>query len=158
MPKFALRVKCELDNVGKITWNPDNQWALLVQHPQTQERCEAYFCLGDDMELTGSRGTANFIKKWDGEQTQSYLKMIDVKKVTGATEITDSDQWVTLFAIECRGLEPVKWMPKEDFNVTSGEGAEFKEVEFEDGFWAEYDAEHDAQISIQNLEHEFVTV
>ena len=65
------------------------------------------------MELTGSRGTANFIKKWDGEQTQSYLKMIDVKKVTGATEITDSDQWVTLFAIECRGLEPVKWMPKE---------------------------------------------
>lgn len=25
-------------------------------------------------------------------------------------------------------------------------------------FWAEYDAENDAQISIQNLEHEFVTV
>jgi hypothetical protein len=27
------------------------------------------------MELTGSRGTANFIKKWEGEQSQSYLKV-----------------------------------------------------------------------------------
>jgi hypothetical protein len=29
----------------------------------------------DLMELTGSRGTANFIKKWEGEQSQSYLKV-----------------------------------------------------------------------------------
>jgi len=112
------------------------------------------------MELDGSRGTANFIKKWEGERQQSYLKMIDVKKITGALEISadQSDQWVVLFAIECRGLEPVEWLPKQDFNVASGEGAVFEEIEFEDGFWAEYDAEHDAQISIQNLEHEFISV
>jgi hypothetical protein len=96
-----------------MTWNPENQWALVVQNPQTQERCEAYFCLGDEMELSGSRGTANFIKKWEGEQQQSYLKMIDVKRVTGATEVTESDQWVVLFAIECRGLEPVSWRQKQ---------------------------------------------
>ena len=56
------------------------------------------------MELDGSRGTANFIKKWEGERQQSYLKMIDVKKITGALEISadQSDQWVVLFAIEVK--------------------------------------------------------
>mmetsp|Transcript_41155 Transcript_41155/g.53081 ORF Transcript_41155/g.53081 Transcript_41155/m.53081 type:complete len:113 (+) Transcript_41155:249-587(+) len=109
------------------------------------------------MELNGSRGTANFIKKWDGEQSQSYLKMVNVKKVTGATEITaaDNDSWVVLFAIECRGLEPVEWMPKLDFQVKSTGGVKFDEVDIEDGLWADYDAENDMPVSIQELTHEF---
>lgn len=48
--------------------------------------------------------------------------MVDVKKVTGATSITQSDEWVVLFAIECRGLEPVSWMPKGDFNARTTAG------------------------------------
>lgn len=85
--------------------------------------------------------------------------MVDVKKVTGATQITaeDNDEWVTLFAIECRGLEPVEWMSKNDFNVTSTGGAKFEEVDIEDGLWADYDAENECPVSIQNLTHEFYT-
>jgi len=74
------------------------------------------------MELSGSRGTAHFIKKWEGDTNQAYLKMVDVKKVTGATSITQSGEWVVLFAIECRGLEPVSWMPKGDFNARTAAG------------------------------------
>jgi len=84
----------------------------------------------DLLELAGSRGTAHFIKKWAGEQQQTYLKMVDVKRVTGATEYgaADSGNFVTVFAIECRGLEPVEWMPRADFNVTTEQGTVFPEV------------------------------
>jgi len=27
-----------------MKWAEQNQWALVVQNPTTQERCEAYFC------------------------------------------------------------------------------------------------------------------
>ena len=104
----------------------------------TEEQCEAYFCQEEQLEISGSKGTANFIKKWPGEQTQSYLKMVDVKKVTGATSISgaDSDKFTTLFAIECRGLEPVSWMPKHDFTIRSSGGSTvFSEVEIDEGFW-----------------------
>jgi hypothetical protein len=85
--------------------------------------------------------------------------MVDVKKVTGATQInaSDNDAWVVLFAIECRGLEPVEWMPRKDFTVTSSGGVKFEEVEIEDGLWADYDGENDMPVSIQNLTWEFFT-
>lgn len=70
----------------QIRWEPNNQWAVVCKHPTQEDQCEAYFCKEDLMDLAGSRGDANFIKKWQGEPAQSYLKMIDVKNVTGATQ------------------------------------------------------------------------
>ncbi len=67
---------------------------------------------------------------------QSYLKMIDVKGVTGVSQVSENDTWTVLFALECRGLEPVQWIPKGDFSVTTSGGTVFESVEFdEDGVW-----------------------
>jgi len=89
------------------------------------------------LELDGSKGTAHFIKKWEGDRQQSYLKLVNVKKRTGATEYTasDSGKFVTLVAIECRGVEPVSWMCKNDFTITTEGGAVFEEVTFDEGYW-----------------------
>mmetsp|Transcript_2374 Transcript_2374/g.6934 ORF Transcript_2374/g.6934 Transcript_2374/m.6934 type:complete len:155 (-) Transcript_2374:230-694(-) len=88
---------------------------------------------------------------------QSYLKIIDPKNLC-KEEITaeDSEEWVALLAIECRGLEPVAWLPKPgDFTVTTTGGSVFQEVEFDDGIWAEYDAEADEPVSINELTSTF---
>ena len=137
MPKFALRIKADLENIASFTWTENNQWCFKCQNADASETCEAYLCKDDELELTGSRGTAHFIKKWPGETNQSYLKLIDVKKVTGATEYTaeNSGEEVVILAVEARGLEPIEWVCKEDFTVTTAGGTTFEEVDIEDGIW-----------------------
>ena len=56
---------------------------FVVRNQDESETCEAYVCKEDVFDLQGSRGIAHFIKKWPGEQQQSYLKLIDVKNITG---------------------------------------------------------------------------
>ena len=43
MPKFALRIKADLENVKSMSWDANNQWCVIVQNVQTQDTCEAYF-------------------------------------------------------------------------------------------------------------------
>ena len=112
----------------------------------------------EEMELQGSKGTAHFIKKWPGENKQSYLKIIDVKNAT-VDEVTaeHSQEWVGLVCFEARGLEPVGWMTKSDFTVQSEGGTllDPEAIEFDDGTWADYDAENDVPVSITELEFRF---
>ena len=158
MPKFVLKMKAEFENVGKLMFDPANQWSLVVQNADGSETCEAYLSRDEEMELQGSKGTAHFIKKWPGENKQSYLKIIDVKNAT-VDEVTaeHSQEWVGLVCFEARGLEPVGWMTKSDFTVQSEGGTLFdpEAIEFDDGTWADYDAENDVPVSITELEFRF---
>ena len=105
-------------------------------------------------------GLADFALTLFAYHVLNRQQMIDVKKVTGATEITPEtcEAGVVLFAIECRGLEPVEWMPKADFTATTtGENpAVFRDIEIEDGYFGEYDTENDLPVSVSELSHEFV--
>ena len=153
MPKFALTVKMELENIATVKWAENNQWCFVVRNQDESETCEAYVCKEDVFDLQNSRGTAHFIKKWPGEQQQSYLKLIDVKNITGAKELSVSSEDVVLLAVEARGMEPVEWQTKNDFTVISNGGSIFEDVDIEDGVWADYDADHDCPVSIQDLEY-----
>lgn len=62
-----------MENVQSMVADPSNQWALLVQSPDGAESCEAYVCKDDELELAGSKGTAHFIKKWEGAKHQVVL-------------------------------------------------------------------------------------
>lgn len=84
--------------------------------------------------------------------------MIDVKNVTkGEYTNDDNQEWVAIVAFEARGLEPIAWMPRNDFTVTSAGGTVFDadSVEFEDNLWADYDAENDVPVQIEDLEFRF---
>eukprot|EP00622_Pseudochattonella_farcimen_P001103 FR735714.1.p1 GENE.FR735714.1~~FR735714.1.p1 ORF type:complete len:162 (+),score=15.95 FR735714.1:1-486(+) len=158
MPKFALKIRCQLENVAKMEAEPSNQWCLVVQSPDASETCEAYLTVDEEHDLAGSKGTAHFIKKWSGSNQQSYLKIIDVKNVTkGGYDVDDDQEWVAIVAFEARGLEPIGWMCRNDFAVESVGGTVFpaEEVEFDDQMWADYDGENDIPVSIQNLESVF---
>lgn len=159
MPKFVLQIKAELEHVGRLDADPTNQWALLVQSPDASESCEAYVSRDEVLDLAGSKGTAHFIKKWAGSKQQAYLKIIDVRPevVKGAYEAADAQEWVGMVAFEARGLEPVGWMPRGDFVVQSEGGTVFEPdaVEFDEGTWADYDAENDVPVSVTELQHRF---
>jgi len=111
--------------------------------------------------------------KWEGSKKVSILQILNdaetasalkKKKYKGdkprAYQAADSGQWVPLLCMECRGLEPYEFLPmKDEFIIVSEGGCEFQEdIEFEDGEWADYDAENEAPVSMSEIEFKFESV
>lgn len=110
---------------------------------------------GDVEALDGSRGEANFVVKFPGASSQSYIKLVAVKNVSG--EYNKSGQWVTILGMECRGLVPVTWIPGIDFNATSTGGTQFDGIDLTEKEWADYDEENELSVSVMNLESKIET-
>lgn len=58
---------------------------------------------GDVLELSGSKGDANFVIKWSNSKNQSYMKIIDKKGISGEYTSSDTGKFITILVLECRG-------------------------------------------------------
>ncbi|KAI8452807.1 hypothetical protein BY996DRAFT_7201769 [Phakopsora pachyrhizi] len=70
---------------------------------------------------------------------------------------TDSDSsnqsFVSICTIECRGCELIEFEPRGLWDCTGSDSkTEFKEIEFEDGEWHDYDEKSGLPVSVTNIE------
>eukprot|EP00238_Polyblepharides_amylifera_P004048 CAMPEP_0196591490 /NCGR_PEP_ID=MMETSP1081-20130531/69791_1 /TAXON_ID=36882 /ORGANISM="Pyramimonas amylifera, Strain CCMP720" /LENGTH=163 /DNA_ID=CAMNT_0041914861 /DNA_START=63 /DNA_END=554 /DNA_ORIENTATION=+ len=156
---IALYMKADLENVTNVHAPANHQWCLTVkQSDGNEERGPVYVCEDETFELTGSKGTANFILKWDGSKKESYINVIrDMKGITRPYCAEDSGKEVPIVVFECRGMEPIAWAPEGGYMCESVEGARFEEVDLSDD-WCEYDEKHQLSLEISKVEHSFKTV
>eukprot|EP00903_Cladosiphon_okamuranus_P010819 g10221.t1 len=85
MPVFVLKIKCELDNVASMQADENNKWILTMQSPDEGERREhVEVTKARNEELEGSRGTANFVVKWQGAKKQATASIVEIKKIAGS--------------------------------------------------------------------------
>eukprot|EP01041_Mallomonas_annulata_P000662 gene662-1279_t len=152
MPLFLLKIKADLENVKQLMPVPDNNWQFNVKSMDGEVREGITFSSSDSIDLEGSRGTANFIMRWKGSREQCYIKVVDVKKCDGTYKIDDSGNFVTILGLECRGLEPLAWLPSTDFIAETNNG-KFMETDLSDNDWTDFDDEYDEPISVLNLEY-----
>ena len=82
MPIFLLSIKAELDNVASLLPLTDVMWKFDIVNSSSERKEGITVCPTDELELSGSRGTANFVMKWPGDKNESYIKIVHVKKVT----------------------------------------------------------------------------
>lgn len=122
----------------------------------------------------GAREPAHHFRlKWEGAKKQSILQVLDEKETASALKKKkykgekprpysgdDSGNWVPLLCMECRGLEPYAFHPMNDeFVITSEGGYTFdEEIELEEKEWADYDADNDAPVSMEEIEFKFESV
>jgi hypothetical protein len=123
----------------------------------------------------GAREPAHHFRlKWEGSKKASVLQVLDEKEVASAFKKKkkykgekprsytgdDNGNWVPLLAMECRGLEPYAFHPmRDEFIITSEGGCKFDdEIELGEGDWAEYDADNDVPISLEEIEFKFEAV
>ena len=106
----------------------------------------------DVIPLEGSKGDANYVMKWPGSKVQAYIKIIDLKNVSGSYGAESTGEWTAVLGLECRGLEPLKCTLERDFVAESSGGHYFEEVDLSEGDWAEYDEENDMSVSVMNVE------
>ena len=73
--------------------------------------------------------------------------------------IDDSNNYKTIVAFDCRGLEIIDFSPRTGFVCEGAEsGTQFNEVNLEEREWVDYDEKASQSVGIYELEHKFITI
>lgn len=151
MPIFVLYAKADLEGVKKLTYPyPGCTWKCDVkQGAGDEERKGVILDPEEQNELTdGKNGVANFVVKFPGDKKQSSLvflspsdKDLEKKKVKIRNHQTEDDtDMVPILAMECRGLEPVRWYPTGPYEAEASSGVTYDGVQLDEGDdWCDYD-------------------
>lgn len=180
MVLYMLFMKAETENIGEIqVRTQDVNLRISVRNSLSDWEIRENVVFNpsevDEQEDESAREPpSNLSIRWEGSKKASVLRYLDDKETATAlkkkkykkggprafTGDDSNDTWVPLLAVECRGLEPYAFHPmKDEFVISSEGGCVFdEEIEFEDGEWAEYDAENDCPVSISSLEFKFEAV
>jgi len=139
MPKFALQMKCELDNVVEFRIDIEKtDWVLDLERGSDGMRKEDQTIAKRDVyEIEGSRGDANYIMKWEkGDKSACNISILEEKSVDGTYTTEDGNNWKTMCVMEARGADIIKWKLKDNgcFKVISGTDEDTKNRKvFSDG-------------------------
>ena len=157
MPVYCLSVKMTLDNVAALERRPGNYWKFDFKDGSSDEvRKDVTISDIDEEAMEGSRGVANLTIKFAESGSTNNASVMEITKGGSVTrDVTgeDSEQFVPVFAMECRGMEPVAWHAGEDFIVvTKGGGQRFEEVNLADGDWNEVEDKKSKLVAITDLE------
>lgn len=180
MVLYMLFMKAETENVGEISLRrEDVNLRISVKNTLSdwEKRENVIFNPSEleEQDEASREPPSHFSIKWEGSKKASVLRCLDTKETAAAlkkkkkykegaprtfTGDDGNDSWVPILAVECRGLEPYGFRPMMDeFVISSENGFIFdEEIEFEDGDWADYDADNDCPVSISELEFKFEAV
>ncbi|KAF5827838.1 hypothetical protein DUNSADRAFT_18628 [Dunaliella salina] len=113
-------------------------------------------------ELPGSKGTANFILKFDkGSKSTASISIVDSKDLKGVlrgltAEDADAGKFVPVAALECRGLEPIGYTPESDWMVEAANSqTKWDDVDLSEGEWTEYDEKAGEGVGVYKIRSDF---
>lgn len=156
MPTFLLYIKAELDNVASLSLDPGASFCFDVKESAgTEVRQGVYISPAEEHELSGGKGTANFVLKFSRDSKECSCNVVKLKGVTRAYTADDAEQFVPIAAFECRGLEPVKFSPEGGWNVQSGGGQKYQDIDLSEGEWCDYDEKSGASVGVYKIDSKF---
>jgi hypothetical protein len=175
MVLFLLYLKAELDGVASIRQIKDAPFCISVKNPLSDYEVREKVVVDRSETVEQDEGARepphHFQLKWEGSKKQSTLTVVDEAAIKTALKkkknvetprdytADDSGEWVPIVAVECRGLEPTAFIAGNDFIVTSTGGVEFsQDVDFSEGDWGEYDEDHDAAVSVTDVEFKWESI
>lgn len=171
MVLFVLKMKGELENVSTVSIALP--LVVDVRNPLNDfEERKGVEIEAELLELEHEKSKPhNFHVSWEGNQKAATLTVLTPAQAKTAFKksknksllprdytASDSGTFVGILLVEVRGLEPFGFQ-QADFTVTSEGGTVFTEdVDFSEGDWADYDAEHDAPVSISDIEFQWEAI
>ncbi|GBF90293.1 hypothetical protein Rsub_02399 [Raphidocelis subcapitata] len=156
MPTFLLMVKAELEGVASLAPAKGAHFCIDVRESAgSEERAGVYVTAADTHDLAGSKGSANFVMKFDkASKHEAYLNVLEIKGVTREITADDSGKFVPVIAFECRGLEPIAYHPEDEWLAKGAGGVAFDPVDLRDD-WADFDEKAGEAVSVMGLEARF---
>lgn len=167
MPIIVLWAKAELDGVKSLTFPfPSCKWTFDVQQAAGPEVREGVIIdpENEDEVENSKNATANFIIKFPGDKKQATLKFLDPsdkdlekKKIKIRAQTADDTDMVPILAMDCRGLEPIKWYPTGPYEAMAESDVTFDQVMLNEGDdWCEYDEKSETSLTVgKDIKYEF---
>ena len=102
--------------------------------------------------------------KFPGDKKQSHLKFIDPsdkelekKKIKIRSQTADDTEMVPILAMDCRGLDPIKWHPTGKYEAEAESGVTFDSDILDEGDdWCEYDEKSETSLTVgHQIQYEF---
>uniref|UniRef100_A0A7S2USF6 Uncharacterized protein n=1 Tax=Attheya septentrionalis TaxID=420275 RepID=A0A7S2USF6_9STRA len=179
MVLFLLVVKAELEGVSEASLVRDANLCISIRNPLSDYEIREKVVLNPsefvEQQENSKEPPCHFTIKWEGSKKRSTIQVLDDAAIKSALKkknkkgksndesmprsLTVSGEFVPILALECRGVEPYAFhCLGNEFAVISEGGAKFDEdVDLSDGDWGDYDAEHDASVSISEFEAKFIS-
>lgn len=155
-------MKAEFEGpVSSLKLEPGCDFELDVRESGGQEERQGVLVNdSEEHELSGSRGTAHFAMKWSKDSKhystinleRGLAKVFDASR--GLTK-DDQGQFVPIAGFECRGVEPIAWHPKDEFQVVGESGTVWDSVDLSEKEWFDYDEKSGESVGITDIEYEF---
>jgi len=153
MPKFQLFLKCELENLSFIAPIPGAVYYIKFQCSNCREITENNkwnsITSRETSPVSGSRGEANLVMKCKGCKRENCVDIVPLSEKSILLE--KSGIFCPIIEIECRGLEPIQFDPRDGFFGEGTSGTKF-DIDLGSGDWTEYDENTQQGVSILNIE------
>ncbi|KAG2176326.1 hypothetical protein INT43_005560 [Umbelopsis isabellina] len=155
MVKIGVYIKAELENVTDLRPVSDYEWHFKIQCSSCHETDENWITINaqDEVEVPGSKATANLVMKCKFCRRTSSASF---EGSTGSYSIDQVRQFVKLAVLDCRGLEPVDFDPRDGWLAEGAEsGTKFEDIDLTEKDWAEYDEKAGEPVGISGIEVDF---
>ncbi|RWS24552.1 UPF0587 protein-like protein [Leptotrombidium deliense] len=182
MVKIGLQIKANLENVTNLTAVGDDfRWFLKIRNTFTTSFNIQFTCancgeasdkwlyltaeafkkqetdcilIKEKMPIKGSRGEANLVLKCKLCSRENTVSLIENSLSTYT--IDDSNNFKTIVAFECRGVEPNDFSARNGFSAEGVESnTKFENINLEED-WVDYDEKSKESVGIYELTHKFI--
>ncbi|KAG7527344.1 hypothetical protein FFLO_07027 [Filobasidium floriforme] len=165
-------IKMELENVTDVVPKDDYEFQMNIMCTSCREQHENAVSLSskEEREMSGSRGTANFVWRCTHckkEHSANFIAPTSSSKDLVAPYTSETAQFQPLISLDCRGLEPVNflftnaaggsWKAKANQETENEDGSRVKNADFEfeideDGRWDDYDEANARTVGVSEVE------
>jgi hypothetical protein len=155
--KLILQLKADLENVTDLAPADGYEWHFKIRCNSCNEVDDNWISMNneDTRGLTGSRGAANLVMRCKFCRRESSAQF-DTSPIVPYTADSNGN-FSRLVVIDCRGLEPVAFQPRNGWTAKGVEsGTVFDDVDLSEGEWADYDEKAEEPVSISEIEAKFV--
>lgn len=156
MGKINLQIKAALVNVTDLKpASEDYEWSFKFECTKCHEIGDNFvsFTSQDVTQITNSRGEANLVMKCKFCSSQGNASVI---AGPFAYTIDNSEEKTTLLALECRGIEPVEFEPRDEWTAKGTESDTTFDINMSENEFYDYDEKASTEVTIEEVEYSFV--
>ena len=160
MVKIALQIKAQMEGVTNLQANNDKEWNFEVKCLSCGEThgTPVTFNRQESTSVKGSRGSASLVMKCKFCNRQNSIDVLEDTKAVGTYTYEQTGKFGVFVVMDCRGMEPIDWLPGGDFECSGAETSSKFDVEFEEAEWTGYDEKSSQPVSITELEWNFTKI
>ncbi|KAG5680687.1 hypothetical protein PVAND_010180 [Polypedilum vanderplanki] len=161
MVKIGLQISCMFENIEELKTEPNYSYFFKLRCNNCGESDDKWHSICEEerfQEDTRNPKGFNFVIKCKMCSRDNTIDIVEQSAVSYTEE--DVGKFKTIVQLECRGIEPTAFEPREGFIAKAiDNGNTFENVEIDEtGDWADFDEKNNNSVAISEFKSQFVKI